>query len=437
MSLLGMVAKRPLGKSIGSLGVLVLLLLLSVAGGSWNPLTQLTFNLTDEDQPSLSSSGNKIAFISNLTTGPELFIMDSDGANLRQLTSNRARECCPSISGNGSIIVFQSDLRGDEEVFLITSDGAIPVFCPPGSALSGTGCQLTDNRDDDVSPVLSADGSKVAFVSNRDGDPEIFIMKSDGSGLGQLTFNTADDGNPSISRDGSLVAFDSNVGVDHEIFLVRSDGTGLRQVTDNMSSEDRFPSISLDGSRIVYTSSGPAIASSNPITSQGPNTFPGHVTVQPRVVMIVNGDGSGLRVLTSNSADNFDARLSGDGRVVAFVSTLDGDRDIYKIFSDGSGLTQVTDDPAIETQPSLNFEGTLLVYASNREGEFEIYVTCFLDGDVNHDGVINILDLTRVGTAIGSGLGESRYDRDADVNRDGVVNILDLILVATNFGASC
>ena len=51
-------------------------------------------------------------------------------------------------------------------------------------------------------------------------------------------------------------------------------------------------------------------------------------------------------------------------------------------------------------------------------------------GDVNGDGVVNILDLALVGSSFGQ-----TGQNDADVNRDGVVNIVDLVLVASAFGA--
>jgi Tol biopolymer transport system component len=56
--------------------------------------------------------------------------------------------------------------------------------------------RLTDDPADDVSPRWSADGSKLLFVSNRDGDYEIFVMNADGSGLTQLTDDEEDEALP-------------------------------------------------------------------------------------------------------------------------------------------------------------------------------------------------------------------------------------------------
>ena len=53
-----------------------------------------------------------------------------------------------------------------------------------------------------------------------DGDAEIFVVNSDGTGLTQLTINTAGDAWPSFSGDGTKIAFSSNVDGDEEIFVV-------------------------------------------------------------------------------------------------------------------------------------------------------------------------------------------------------------------------
>jgi hypothetical protein len=80
--------------------------------------------------------------------------------------------------------------------------------------------QLTTNTASDSAPCISGDGTKIAFSSDVDGDFEIFVVNSDGSGHTQLTTNTAYDGYPSISGDGSKVAFESYVDGDSEIFII-------------------------------------------------------------------------------------------------------------------------------------------------------------------------------------------------------------------------
>ena len=129
------------------------------------------------------------------------------------------------------------------------------IFLSPVKAINGwsTPTQLTNNTTTDSNPSISGDGSKITFSSNLDGDSEIFVVNSDGSGLTQLTSNTANDYNPSISRDGSKITFHSNLDGDFEIFVVNSDGTGLTQLTSNTAT-DYGSSISGDGSKIAFYS---------------------------------------------------------------------------------------------------------------------------------------------------------------------------------------
>ena len=104
-------------------------------------------------------------------------------------------------------------MDGDWEIFVVNSDG--------------TGLkQLTSNKEADILPVISGDGKKIAFVSNLDGtreSNEIFTINSDGTVLTRLTSNKASDIRPSISRDGGRIAFQSDVDGDWEIYVIAQD----------------------------------------------------------------------------------------------------------------------------------------------------------------------------------------------------------------------
>jgi len=64
-------------------------------------------------------------------------------------------------------------------------------------------------------------------------------------------------------------------------------------------------------------------------------------------------------------------------------------------------------------------------------------LTVFLEGDVNGDCKVDIVDLAIVGAAFGSTPSSPNWNPAADVNHDGKVDIVDLVLVASNFGLTC
>ena len=61
-----------------------------------------------------------------------------------------------------------------------------------------------------MQPAWSPDGGKIAFVSTRDGNPEIYVMNADGTGVVNLSTNAASDLGPAWSPDGTRLAFHSN-----------------------------------------------------------------------------------------------------------------------------------------------------------------------------------------------------------------------------------
>ena len=67
--------------------------------------------------------------------------------------------------------------------------------------------QITDNHADDRAPMWSPDRRRLAFVSDRDGDDEVFVMYIDGSNLWHLTHNSTSDRGPVWSSDGFPIAF--------------------------------------------------------------------------------------------------------------------------------------------------------------------------------------------------------------------------------------
>ena len=123
------------------------------------------------------------------TSDPTSVTAPDDGARLSSV----------SATALGGAITFHSNRLSTG------TDNEIYVMNPNGSNV----LQLTDNTSEDVSATTSPDGSKIAFVSNRDGNYNIYVMNVDGSNEVPLTNNVAFDVTPAWSPDGSKIAFTS------------------------------------------------------------------------------------------------------------------------------------------------------------------------------------------------------------------------------------
>jgi hypothetical protein len=164
------------------------------ADGS-NP-TSLTSSPAFDGDPSTSSSGSQIVFAST----DDIFVMNADGSGQQVVGPDPRVDSNPSLSPDGSRIIFQTR-RG------LADSWDIYAMTPSGGALTN----LTPTNDfDDVDADWSPDGTRIAFVSNEDGDLEIFTMNADGTGRTQHTFNTVTDVRPAWSPDGAKIAYQSD-----------------------------------------------------------------------------------------------------------------------------------------------------------------------------------------------------------------------------------
>ena len=121
------------------------------------------------------------------------------------------------------------------------------VVCLSGLFLTGMGIWLLQ-----ASPVASysCDGDacdetsislkgQIAIVSDRDGNPEIYVMNIDGSGITRLTDNPAGDFHPAWSPDGTRIAFVSGSDGNQEIYVMGADGSDVTRLTNDPAREDR------------------------------------------------------------------------------------------------------------------------------------------------------------------------------------------------------
>lgn len=205
-------------------------------------------------KPAWSPDGQRLAFVSDSGRGDELWLMDLNNLDLVQLSEHSSasqRDGPPAWSPDGQRIAIDLDNGVGREIYVMDLDGSNIR-------------QVTSHEDVDwVSlaplppspveyPAWSPDGKHIAFGSFRNGNFDVYVVRSNGGELRQLTHDDAHDFRPAWSPNGTWIAFSSTrIDGNWEIFTMRPDGSEVRQVTDHKTDALR-PRWSPDGKRIVY-----------------------------------------------------------------------------------------------------------------------------------------------------------------------------------------
>jgi Tol biopolymer transport system component len=135
-----------------------------------------------------------------------------------RIISSSENDTAPTYSPDGRRIAFQSDRSGTPNIWVCDADGTHPV-------------QLTAFKTHSGSPYWSPDGRKIAFDSREAGDPDIYVVDADGGVPRRLTREPFEDIVPSFSRDGRFVYFSSDRGGRRELWRMPAEGGPPVQVT--------------------------------------------------------------------------------------------------------------------------------------------------------------------------------------------------------------
>ena len=236
-----------------------------------------------------------------------------------------------ALALNTGQIVFTSMRDGNTEIYVMDADG-------------GNQENLTNHPAHDGEPDWSPDGTKIAFVSGRDGSPsQIHVMDADGKNPIRLTDGPGEKRHPDWSPDGQKIAF-----VHGEIYVIGVGGQGRKKVTHDLVGK-WSPSFSPDGRRIAYDA--------------GQEGF-SHIYV-------VGADGRNRKRLTHNEENHWAPAWSPHGQVIAYY-VLDGNwvgnfhGTIHLMASNGRYIRQLSDGGnTLDFEPDISPLGLAVSPTSN------------------------------------------------------------------------
>ena len=150
----------------------------------------------------MSPDGQRVAFISDRSGTPEVWICDRDGSNARRLTSfPEPGAGLPAWSPDGRQIAFDSSVNGHNDLYVISASG-------------GASRRLTFENTAEAMAAWSRDGQWVYFSSTRSGRHEIFKIPAQGGSTVQLTKHGGQ--LPVESSDGQFIYYEKGPAFRHE-----------------------------------------------------------------------------------------------------------------------------------------------------------------------------------------------------------------------------
>lgn len=191
---------------------------------------------------------------------------------------------------------------------------------------------------------ISPDGQQVAYVAPYEGKPQIFLRRLHSTEAPQLLFNHPEGaGEPRFSPDGAQLAFTSQANGMSQVFVYSLARRNFRNVSNN-NHQENSPGWFPDGQSLLVCRDGSSI-----------------------VKRMVNGSE---QVLVPES-QGWNTAASTDGRTLVFMSSRDGNPEIYALNLVSKRLNRLTDDPGYDTAPQL--KGERILFQSNRDGAQRLY----------------------------------------------------------------
>lgn len=262
-------------------------------------------------QPGIAQT--KIVYVSAHGGDKEIWEMDYDGANQHQLTHLRTISLTPRISPDGSRIAFTC---------YVPYRGAPSAQICMYSTISKRMIAFPHFPGTNATPAWSPNGMKLAFMSSRSGDTELYLANADGTHMQQITFAAGVNTSPAFNpKTGQQIVFVSDRAGDPELYIANVDGSNATRVDLPDMGYVVDPAWSPNGQLLAFSWRRPT----------------GNYDIY-----VMDIASHQLVELTKDEARNERPSWAPDGRHLAFSSTRTGTDEIWTMLADGSQPRELT-----------------------------------------------------------------------------------------------
>lgn len=264
-----------------------------------------------------------------------------DPKDLRRMAHSFSDELMRVVTGEkgpfSGKVAFVSTRTGNKEIYLMDYDGFNTQ-------------RLTGNRSINLNPDFSPSGKEISYTSYKAGNPDLYRRELFTGTEARISSSRGLNFGGAWAPDGNRIALAMSKDGISQIYTINKDGKQAIRLTKSRAI-DVSPAWAPDGSRIAFVSD----------------------RLGKPQVFIMDADGQNIRRLTTSGSYNVSPRWSPKGDRIVYCRQQGNGFQIYAINPDGTGDTRLTSEGSNE-HPRWSPDGRFITFSSNRGGKEAIFL---------------------------------------------------------------